>query len=147
MLRRIPRPLALLLAVAALLSVAWTFTTAPFQGPDEPAHFNYAQHLAETGHKPTRRRGRPPRLLAGRSRRARTSSTSTSSPGVADARPAWSPLEERRFDEHPREAGEAGEDDGAGPNPLAKNPPLYYAYQALPYYVGSAGLVLGPARS
>src|SRR3954452_21030301 len=53
MLRRIPRPLALLLAVAALLSVAWTFTLAPFQGPDEPAHFNYSQYLAETGHRPS----------------------------------------------------------------------------------------------
>jgi hypothetical protein len=52
MFRRIPRPLGLLLVVAALLSVAWTFTTAPFQGPDESAHFNYTQYLAETGHRP-----------------------------------------------------------------------------------------------
>ena len=53
MLRRVPRPLALLLAVAALLVLAWTFTTTPFQGPDEPEHFGYAQQLAETGHRPT----------------------------------------------------------------------------------------------
>ena len=45
MLRRVPLPLALLLAVAALLVLAWTFTTTPLQGPDEPEHFGYAQQL------------------------------------------------------------------------------------------------------
>ena len=59
--------------------------------------------------------------------------------GVADARPAWSELEERRFEDMVSDLGEKGEEDGAGPNPMAKNPPLYYAYQALPYYAGSAG--------
>jgi 4-amino-4-deoxy-L-arabinose transferase-like glycosyltransferase len=136
MLRRIPRPLALLLAVAALLSVAWSFTLAPMQGPDEPAHFNYAQHLAETGKKPTVAGGDHPDssgvfaslFFLGLDQLA----------GVADARPSWSPLEQRRFEELVADAGEEGEENGAGPNPLAKNPPLYYAYEALPYYVGSA---------
>src|SRR4051794_19143377 len=50
---RVPLPLAVLLGVAALLTVAWSFTLPAFQGPDESAHFNYAQHLAETGHRPT----------------------------------------------------------------------------------------------
>jgi 4-amino-4-deoxy-L-arabinose transferase-like glycosyltransferase len=137
MLRRIPRPLALLLAVAALLSVAWTFTLAPMQGPDEPEHFNYAQHLAETGKKPTPAGGDHPDsssvfaalYLLGLDQLA----------GVSDARPSWSPLEERRFEDTVKDAGEEGEENGAGPNPLAKNPPLYYAYEALPYYVGSVG--------
>ena len=135
--RRIPRPLALLLAVSALLSVAWTFTTAPLQGPDEPAHFNFTQHLAETGAKPTVVGGDHPDssqvfaalYFLGLDQLA----------GVSDARPAWSAAEERRFDDLLEDAGEAAEEDGAGPNPLAKNPPLYYAYAALPYYVGSAG--------
>jgi hypothetical protein len=137
MLRRIPRPLALMLAVAALLTVAWTFTTTPFQGPDEPAHFNYAQHLAETGKKPSVAKGDHP-----------DSSEVFASlyffnldqlAGVSDARPAWSRLEEQRFQKIDDAAGEAAEKDGSGPNPLAKNPPLYYAYEAVPYAVGSAG--------
>ena len=136
MLRRIPRPLALLLAVAALLVVAWTFTTAPFQGPDEPAHFNYTQHLAETGHRPSGRHA--PRLVAGPERADLVQPDQLAgvrrAAGVVEARGA-------ALRRHDRGAGEKGEEDGAGPNPLAKNPPLYYAYQAVPYWLGS------PARS
>ena len=137
MRHRIPRPLALLLCVTAVLSVAWAFTTAPFQGPDEPAHFNYTQHLAETGHKPSALTGTMP------------DSTQVANTlfylnldqlaGVADARPSWAPVEEQRIDEIVRAVGKKGEKDGAGPNPLAKNPPLYYAYNAIPYWVGSLG--------
>lgn len=137
MLRRIPRPLALLLAVAALLSVAWTFTTAPLQGPDEPAHFNYAQHLAETGDNPSPVAGTKPD--SAQVANAVYFLNLNQLAGVFDARPAWSDLEERRFDGILAEIGEAGEEDGAGPNPLGKNPPLYYAYEAVPYAVGSLG--------
>jgi 4-amino-4-deoxy-L-arabinose transferase-like glycosyltransferase len=137
MLRRIPRPLALLLAVSALLSVAWTFTTTPLQGPDEPAHFNFAQYLAETGKKPSvAEGGHPDSTQVGG---ALVLFNLDQLAGVGDARPSWSPLEERRFDERLRLEGEAAEEDGVGPNPLAKNPPLYYAYQAVPYAVGSSG--------
>jgi hypothetical protein len=51
-LRRVPLPLALLLAVAAGLSLAWALTTAPLQGPDEADHVAYVAHLAETGKVP-----------------------------------------------------------------------------------------------
>ena len=137
MLGRIPRPLALLLAVSALLSVAWTFTTAPFQGPDEPAHFNFTQHLAETGHKPTAVGGDHPD--SSQVFTALFFLNLDQLAGVADARPAWSAVEERRFQDTLDDLGERGAEDGTGPNPLAKNPPLYYAYETLPYYVGSAG--------
>jgi len=136
-LRRVPRPLALLLAVSALLSIAWTFATAPFQGPDEPAHFSYAQHLAETGHKPSIMEGGRPESTQGGTVLGVFNLDQLA--GVSDARPAWSELEERRYGDILEELGDEGEEDGAGPNPLAKNPPLYYAYQALPYYAGSAG--------
>ena len=137
MLRGIPRPLALLLAVAALLTTAWTFTTAPFQGPDEPAHFNYTQHLVETGSRPSPDTGlMPDSTQVGF---ALSFFNLDQLAGVADARPAWSDLEQRRFDATLKELGERGEEDGAGPNPMAKNPPLYYVYQALPYAAGSLG--------
>jgi hypothetical protein len=126
-----------LLGVAALLTVAWTFTTAPFQGPDEPAHFGYAQYLAETGHRPTNANGGHPDSTAtgyalfffGLDQLA----------GVSDARPAWSKLEEKRFQDVLSAAAPNAESDGSGPNALSKNPPLYYAYEAIPYYVGSLG--------
>ena len=39
-----PLALGLLLAVAAVHGTAWAIVTAPFNGPDEVAHFAYAQH-------------------------------------------------------------------------------------------------------
>ena len=38
----------ILLAVAALHGTAWAVMTAPWNGPDEIAHFAYAEHLAGT---------------------------------------------------------------------------------------------------
>jgi 4-amino-4-deoxy-L-arabinose transferase-like glycosyltransferase len=120
-----------------VLTVAWTFTTAPFQGPDEPAHFNYTQYLAETGSRPAVLAGNHPDSSQVFS--ALYFLNLDQLAGVSDARPAWSPLEEQRFEKELRAAGERAEEDGSGPNPLAKNPPLYYAYQVVPYAVGSLG--------
>src|SRR4051794_35460525 len=111
MLRRIPRPLALLLGVASLLTIAWTCTLAPLEGPDEPAHFGYAQHLAETGHKPSPVAGDHPD-----STQAATAIyffNLDQLAGVADARPAWTRLEERYFAHADKALGEEGEKDGA----------------------------------
>ena len=44
----VPAPLALLLAVTAVLSLSWNLATAPLQGPDEADHVGYVEHLAET---------------------------------------------------------------------------------------------------
>jgi 4-amino-4-deoxy-L-arabinose transferase-like glycosyltransferase len=137
MWRRPPRPLALLLGAATVLTVAWTFSTAPFQGPDEPAHFNYTQHLAETGHKPSvSTGGHPDSTQVGN---ALFYLNLSQLAGVSDARPSWTPVEEQRYQDIVTALGEKGEEDGVGPNPLAKNPPLYYAYQVVPYWIGSLG--------
>src|SRR4051794_33389255 len=135
--RGIAHPLAPLLAVAALLTVAWTFTIAPLQGPDEPAHFNYAQHLAETGHKPSVYTG--PHPDSSQTANALVQLNLSQLAGVFDARPAWSKLEEQHFDETIKALGKKGAKDGSGPTPLAKNPPLYYAYATVPYWIGSLG--------
>ncbi|WP_028062451.1 ArnT family glycosyltransferase [Solirubrobacter soli] len=135
MLRRIPRPLALLLGVAALLSVAWAFTLAPFQGPDEPAHFNYSQHLAETGHRPSVTTGYHPDST--QVANALYYFNLNQLAGVSDARPAWSKVEERHFQQTLDALGPAAAKDGTGANPLAKNPPLYYAFEVVPYKIGS----------
>jgi hypothetical protein len=135
MLRAVPRPLALLLAASAILTVAWAFTTAPFQAPDEPAHFAYTQHIAETGHKPavTGGNGLPDSSESGG---ALGMFNLDQLESTAGARPAWTKLEERRYGAILKTARK---DNGAGPNPIAKNPPLYYLYQLIPYYVGSLG--------
>jgi hypothetical protein len=136
-LRRIPRPLALLLAASAVLTVAWAFTTAPFQGPDEPAHFSYAQYLAETGHRPSVNAGTHPEATKGIAVLGMFNLDQLA--GVEDARPAWTRVELERYGAIVEGFGDKGDSDGSGPNPLAKNPPLYYAYQVVPYYIGSLG--------
>lgn len=137
MLRRIPRPLGLLLVVAALLSLAWTFATTPFEGPDESAHFNYTQYLAETGHRPMVTGGlHPDSTQVGT---VLTFLNLTQLATDVNARPAWSQHEMRKLERVLDTFGEKGEEDGSGPNPLAKNPPLYYAYETIPYRIGSLG--------
>ncbi len=39
--------------VACLSAASWSIVTPPFQVPDEPSHFAYAEWLAETGRLPT----------------------------------------------------------------------------------------------
>ena len=131
-LSRIPAPLRALLVVALLEVVCWTAVTAPFLGPDEPAHFGYAQHLAETGNKPQYETGD-----------GGTVSTEAGSAlfqmnlwpliGVGSARPFWSDADVREWERVERSLADDAGKNGGGPNAVAKNPPLYYAYQAIPY--------------
>jgi len=133
----VPWALAVLLALTALHSVAWALVTAPLQGPDEPQHVAYAQYLAETGKRPSPVSG------------ARPESTQLGSvrfflnlgqlAGDRNARPAWTEAEMTRMRAILAEQTEADRQDGSGPNPLAKNPPAYYALQAVAYRAG--GLV------
>jgi Predicted membrane protein (DUF2142) len=39
--------------VGCLSAVSWSLISPPFEIPDEPSHYAYVQHLAETGHPPT----------------------------------------------------------------------------------------------
>jgi hypothetical protein len=129
--KRVPRPLALILVVGALQSIAWALALPAFQGPDEYTHFAYVQHLAETGEFPS----------------ATAGSTSNSTevgdalvwlnlqPLVGDlgARPAWSSADLQLWHQVERSMPPGSRANGAGPNPIAKNPPLYYAVMSIPY--------------
>jgi hypothetical protein len=52
MLQRVPLAAWTCALVAFLSAACWTLITPPFQAPDEPSHFAYAQLLAETGQLP-----------------------------------------------------------------------------------------------
>jgi len=133
----VPRPLVLLLALTALLSVAWALVTAPLQGPDEPQHVAYAQYLAETGKRPSPVAGTRPESTQLGSVRFFLNLGQLA--GDRNARPAWTRAEVDRMQEILAEQSEADRANGSGPNPLAKNPPAYYALQAVAYRAG--GLV------
>ena len=121
MLRRIPRPLALLLAARRAAERRLdVHDWRPFQGPDEPAHFSYTQYLAETGHRPSVTAGdHPDSTQVGG---ALVLFNLDQLAGVADARPAWTKLEERRYDDILDALGEKADEDGAGPEPDRQEP-------------------------
>lgn len=136
--RDIPRPLAALIVVGAIHVTAWMAVLPAFQGPDEPAHFAYAQHLAETGAAPEK--------LGGNGRNNSTEHTQAmdwaglhSLIGVLGARPAWTDAEERRWEEVEAALPAEASADGEGPNAVAGNPPLYYAYEAVAYHATPGG--------
>jgi Predicted membrane protein (DUF2142) len=136
--RTVPRPLAALLAVATIQVVAWALVLPPFQGPDEDAHFAYAQYFAETGQAPGESTGNG-RAISSEQEAAMDWAQLRSLRGVLGARPAWSAAEERRWQEVEASLPDAAGADGLGPNAVAQNPPLYYALEAIPYHLAPGG--------
>lgn len=114
-----------------MLSLAWNLSLPAFQGPDEDSHFAYIQQLAETGSLQTVNSG--------------TASHSTEQQellivmnlnplrGALFARPAWTTADLKLLHEVERSEPPGSRSNGTGPNPQAKNPPLYYAVMAVPY--------------
>jgi 4-amino-4-deoxy-L-arabinose transferase-like glycosyltransferase len=132
----VPAPLRLILAVAALEVLCWVCVAPPWQGPDETAHFAYAQHYAEVGDPPIKGF---PKIGAG-SESTQQGSAETwfnlrPTVGVLGARPldtsadrnAWAKIEAR--------IPKINREDGYGPNSQAQNPAAYYIYETVPYKV------------
>ena len=134
-----PRELRLLLVVGAILGVAWTVVVPPFQGPDEPTHVSYTQQLSETGTGPFQDRGeRPVSTEIGIALEEYGLGALT---GVRNARPPRTELQERQWEARSEALTDAQRSDGTGPSPLARNPQLYYVFQAIPYLaLGGADL-------
>lgn len=132
-LRAIPPPLALLTVATALLGLAWALIVPPFQGPDENDHFAYVQHVAETGsaQSPTEYSGAGSHSTE--VREALDTLGLRAAMGNAGARPIWGEADLRRWAAFERELSPSARADGEGANPLAKNPPLYYAVVAAAY--------------
>src|SRR3954471_5953617 len=138
-LRSTPRALVVLLVLAAAHGVAWAVVTAPLNGPDEVAHFSYAEYLAETGHGPNGAGGNG------------TTSTSAATALVGlglqpilihpEAKPVFSAVD--RVEAQIAKQPAADRKNGEGPNPAANYPPLYYAYEAIIYRLSPVRGYLG----
>src|SRR3954451_3674776 len=130
---RLPAPLLVLLVVSAVLGVAWAVATPPLQGPDEEAHLGYAQHLAESRRPPSLRgaSGVDSTEIAA----ARTIFDLDRLIGNVSSRPAWRAADRRAFDALAARFTAADRSNGTGPNPMEQNPPAYYAYEAVPYWM------------
>jgi 4-amino-4-deoxy-L-arabinose transferase-like glycosyltransferase len=138
-IRRTPLPLAVLLVVALAQGLAWSVMTVPFNGPDEPGHIAYTQLLAETGHGPKSNSGRG--SVSTEVARAQYELNIAPNVGHTSGRPTWSALPEvsRALERVPASQRK----DGTGPNAIAQNPPLYYAYEALAYRLSPNQSLLG----
>jgi hypothetical protein len=138
-LRSLHPALVVLLVLAAAHGVAWAVVTAPLNGPDESAHFAYAQALAENHHAPSRTGG--------------TGSVSSAAGTVyfglnlepillhPEGKPTASAIGriDAQLDKQPASALK----DGTGPNAAANYPPVYYAYEAVAYELSPARSLLG----
>lgn len=134
--RRVPRPLAALLAATLVLCAAWTVVTPALQAPDENSHFGYVQSLGERG------------ALPGDAKRQVFSTeqfdaANDSNADQAAAQPAtkmeWSRSRYDRWRAREAKLPAHARADGGGPNPASSNPPLYYLYETPAYLVAKAG--------
>lgn len=120
--------------VACLNAVSWSAISPPFEVPDEPSHFAYVQHLAETGTRPPvnglyfsptetvalrdlhypQIRGRPQNGTISSTREQRTL--------------------ERDLAENPSTASEEG-------GVATPEPPLYYALETVPYRLAGGNIL------
>ena len=133
---RPPRALAALLALTAIVGVAWALVTPAFQAPDENSHFGYVQSIGERFALPGdihRSRTSPEQDLAG------SLSNSDQAAQQLLARMEWSTRAYDRWRAEAARLPRSARTDGGGPNPASSNPPLYYLYEAVAYRAGEGG--------
>ncbi|MEI6793532.1 MAG: DUF2142 domain-containing protein, partial [Actinomycetes bacterium] len=135
---RLPSPLIALIAVAALMSLAWNISTVPLQGFDEADHVGYVARLAETGSIPS--------PTTGRGAHGADEETAMATLGLRPilqnplTKPAWDQSSIQRFEKFEATLSSADRGAGEGPNGTSKNPPLYYAAEAAVWKITPGGL-------
>jgi 4-amino-4-deoxy-L-arabinose transferase-like glycosyltransferase len=125
----------LILIVGALLSIAWDVATPAFLGPDEAKHFAYIQYLAETGHLPSAQGASVTPGPSLGSTEEREALTVLNLRLNLNERPAWNAVDLSRWHQVEHAMPRGSRANGTGPNPVANNPPLYYAVMAIPYRI------------
>lgn len=135
-LRQIPRAAWICAFVAILNAVGWSILTPPFQAPDEPSHFAYVQHLAETGDLPaSASEDFPPGeeivLNDLNQSQVRFSQEVGTISTAAQQRELETALSLHLSRSEPAGAGLA-----------ASQPPLYYALEVIPYKLAAGGTLL-----
>ena len=122
------RPAGAVALVATLNALAWGMIVPPFQVPDEPSHFYYAQYLGETGKLPAP--GPAADVYSGDIAQALAATSFAHVAGEPLGRPTWD-VEIASPDRDRTGAGNAAS--------ASTNPPLYYVAQAA-IYRASRGL-------
>jgi hypothetical protein len=120
--------------VACLSAASWSIITPPFQAPDEPAHFAYAQQLAETGTLPKASESISLEETVALEDLDHYAIMFNPTQGTISSTVAQQRLE--------HDLSEPLSRRGAGAGVAASEPPLYYALQTVPYLLASQGSLL-----
>ena len=135
--RRIPRAGRACFVIALLNAAIWGIVVPPFQVPDEISHFGYAQYLAETGKAP------PQGSTAQYSPQENVALGAlffASVVGRPEMRGIMTPPEDSglraQLATNPSPAGPGGASS------ITNQPPLYYALEAIPYWLSPSHEIL-----
>jgi 4-amino-4-deoxy-L-arabinose transferase-like glycosyltransferase len=135
--RQIPRAGRICFIVALLNGAVWSLIVPPFQVPDEIAHFGYTQYVAERGQPPPQG---PGAQYSAQEQVALDHLFFNSVIGHPAARGILSADENAQLHSvlgsHPSPLG-----DGAA-TPSTNQPPLYYALEAIPYWLSPSHGIL-----
>jgi 4-amino-4-deoxy-L-arabinose transferase-like glycosyltransferase len=136
--RRVPRAGRACALIALVNAIVWSIVVPPFQVPDEITHFGYAQYLAQTG--------KPPPQTPGSTQFSDEEQTTLTHLGFfwvvgqPDQRPIGTAGEERALRAglaaHPSRRGQGGASSASN------QPPLYYALEAIPYWLSPSHDIL-----
>jgi 4-amino-4-deoxy-L-arabinose transferase-like glycosyltransferase len=135
--RRVPRAGRVCFLLAFVNAAIWGVVVPPFQVPDEISHFGYTQYLAETGKPPpqgTRLQYSPQEQLA------LANLAFFSVVGRPQLRGIFTTAENRALRAalatHPSPVGQGGS------SAATNQPPLYYALEAIPYWLSPSHEIL-----
>jgi len=142
LIRRLPGPLAILLAVALVEGLCWTFAVPPLQGADESAHVEYVQKIVEDGEIPWSNDFVLPRdyspSVSTEQRLVWVWAGTEPLRGNAAARPLWTSADEHVYEQRAKRLPPGGRGDGSNTTSF-HTPPLYYLYASIPYAIAHGG--------
>jgi hypothetical protein len=121
--------------VAVLSAASWSIVTPPFQAPDEPAHFAYAQTLAENGTLPMS-------SAATYSQEESRTLLDLDQPRVRFNQAIGTISTEAQQRRLQADQALHLSRTGRGAGVATSEPPLYYALQTLPYLLGGGATLL-----
>jgi 4-amino-4-deoxy-L-arabinose transferase-like glycosyltransferase len=135
--RCIPRAGRVCFLLALVNAVVWGVVVPPFQVPDEISHFGYAQYVAETGKAPPQGAGAQYSL---QEQLALSDLDFYPVVGHDQQRGIMTPEEDRSLRAglatNPSPVGEGGTSSATN------QPPLYYALEAIPYWLSPSSNIL-----
>ena len=112
----------------------WALLVPPWQSPDTPSHYAYAESLAAHHALPGNKHR--PGFSSNQSAADFAVGASRIAFSTPEAQPSWNPAVDRAYRDA---AGRLSRSDGGGPNAAAVNPPLYYLYSGVGYLAAVGG--------